>query len=173
MADTARQQLADHAADPRLFVDGQPERTLIWEDDHGVICRARLDWLRDDNTAIDDLKTTSASADPAKWTRTMYGMGCDVQVAFYTRGVEKLTGIRPLFRYAVIETYPPFALSVVDLAPSAVALGEEKVQRAIDLWAACLERDEWPGYDKRVASIELPTYEELRWLERDGAQEVA
>jgi hypothetical protein len=170
MVDAIRKQLADHAARPPLFTDGKPEQTLVWEDDHGVVCRARLDWLRDDYTAIDDLKTTSASADPAKWTRTMYGMGCDVQVAFYMRGVERLTGIKPVFRYVVAETYPPFALSVVDLAPSAIALAEDKVQTAIDLWAACLEADRWPAYCEQVASIELPTFEELRWLEREGVE---
>lgn len=166
MVAATQAQLARHRAEPPLFADGTPEQTLIWEDDHGVICRARLDWLRDDYRAIDDLKSTSASADPQKWLRTAYGMGADVQVAFYTRGVERLTGIRPVFRYAVVETYPPFALSVVDLAPSAMALAEEKVQRAIDLWAVCLENDEWPAYTDRVASLEAPVWEEEQFLQK-------
>lgn len=167
MVAAAHAQLARHRAEPPLFTEGKPEQTLVWEDDHGVICRARLDWLRDDHTAIDDYKTTSASADPAAWTRTMYGMGADMQVAFYIRGVEKLTGTCPAFRYAVCETYPPYALSVVDLAPAAMALAEEKVQRAIDLWATCLDQDVWPAYPSEVASLELPTWEEMRWLERE------
>lgn len=173
MVDAARIQIAAHSAQPPLFSDGKAEQTLVWEDDHGVICRSRLDWLRDDYTAIDDLKTTGASADPQKWQRTMYGIGADVQVAFYMRGVERLTGIRPVFRYVVCETYPPYQLAVVDLAPSAMTLAEMKVQRAIDLWADCLARDSWPGYDRRVASIEVPTYEEMRWLERVGMEEAA
>lgn len=103
----------------------------------------------------------------------MYGMGADVQVAFYVRGVERLTGIRPVFRYVVLETYPPYELSLIDLAPSALALAESKVERAIEIWAECLERDEWPGYDRRVASIEVPTWEEMRWLERQGEEAAA
>lgn len=173
MVTAAREGLTSHTAQPPLFRNGKPEQTLIWEEDHGVICRARLDWLHDDYTAICDLKTTSASADPQKWPRTAYGIGADVQVAMYVRGVERLTGIRPAFRYVVIETYPPFALSVVDLAPSALALGEAKVQRAIDLWASCLEADSWPGYDRRVASIEVPTWAEMQWLEREGMEQAA
>lgn len=165
----ARAQLEQHRAQPSLFTDGKPEQTLIWEDDHGVICRARLDWLRDDYTAIDDLKSTSASADPQRWLRTAYGMGADMQVAFYVRGVERLTGTRPVFRYCVVETYEPYALSVVDLAPSAMALAEEKVQRAIDLWAECLENDSWPSYTDQVASLELPGWEEEQWLQREVA----
>jgi hypothetical protein len=166
MVDAARIQIAEHSARPPLFANGKPEQTLIWKDDHDVVCRARLDWLRDDYEAIDDLKSTSASADPAKWTRTMYGMGADIQVAFYRRGVERLTGLRPAFRYAVIETYPPYAMSVVDLAPSALAIAEDKVERAIELWAYCVEKDFWPGYTDQVASIEVPTWEEMRWLDR-------
>lgn len=160
------EQLARHDAQPPLFDAGKPEQTLVWQDDHGVVCRARLDWLRDDYTAVDDLKTTSASADPAKWARTMYGIGADVQVAFYMRGVYNLAGVVPSFRYVVCETYPPYALAVVDLAPSAIALARDKVQKAIDLWASCLDSDSWPAYDRRVSSIELPTFEEMRWLER-------
>lgn len=167
MVAEARAQIETHRAKPPLFADGKPEQTLVWEDDHGVICRARLDWLRDDYAAIDDLKSTSASADPQKWERTMYGMGGDVQVAFYMRGVERLTGIKPVFRFVVVETYPPYALSVVDLAPSALALADDKVQRAVDLWATCLENDFWPAYPASVASIEVPTYEELNWLARE------
>lgn len=166
MVDAIRRQLETHTAQPPLFSAGAPEQMLVWEDDHGVTCRALLDWLRTDSSAIDDLKTTGASAAPFRWQKTMYGIGADVQVAFYERGVERLTGIRPLFRYVVVETYPPYALSVVDLAPSALAIGRDKVQKAIDLWAACLANDSWPAYDSRVASIDVPTWEELRWLER-------
>jgi hypothetical protein len=168
MVDAASLHLASKSVRPQPFTDGKSEQTLVWEDDYGVICRARLDWLRDDYEAVDDYKTTSASADPEKWTRTMYGMGSDVQVAFYMRGLEKITGVRPAFRYVVQEAYAPYELSIVDLAPSALALADDKVDKAIALWATCLERDFWPGYPEQVASIEVPTYEELRWLERTG-----
>lgn len=161
-------QLDAHAALPPLFSGGKPEQTLVWEDDHGITCRARLDWLRDDYLAVDDLKTTSASGEPNKWTRTMYGIGADVQVAFYVRGIERITGVTPVFRYVVAETYPPYAVSVVDLAPSAFELGRAKVQRAIDVWAECVESGEWPAYDRRVASIDVPTWAEMQWLEREG-----
>lgn len=171
MVEATTAHLARKHAEPEPFTNGKPEQTLVWEDDHGVICRARLDWLRDDYTVIDDLKTTGASAAPEKWTRTMYGMGCDVQVAFYMRGVEKITGVRPDFRFVVQETYPPYELSIIRLAPSALAVAEDKVENAIAIWARCLKHDEWPGYPEEVASIDVPTWEEVAWLER--TQEVS
>jgi PDDEXK-like domain of unknown function (DUF3799) len=168
MVASARVQVEQHRAQPPLFTDGKAEQTLVWHAENGVLCRARLDWLRDDYSAIDDYKTTTASADPAAWTRTMYGIGADMQVAFYMWGVERLTGVRPRFRYVVQETYQPYALSVVELAPSALAIAEDKLRRALELWEACLKNDTWPAYSLNVASIEVPTWEELRWLERQG-----
>lgn len=168
MAEATQTQLVQHEARPIPFTDGKPEQTLVWTESNGVVCRARLDWLRDDHAAIDDLKTTSASADYRKWGRTAFGFGAEVQVAFYLRGCEKVLGVRPAWRYVVVETYPPYALSVVDLAPSALAIADDKVERAITLWHDCLEADHWPAYDNRVASLEIPTYVEMDWLERDG-----
>ena len=52
----ARAQLAAHTdGGADMFPNGQPEQTLIWQEDD-VWCRARLDWLRPG--AIDDYKTT-------------------------------------------------------------------------------------------------------------------
>lgn len=169
MEAAARVQLEQLEISPIPFTDGKPEQTLIWEEDDGVVCRARLDWLRDDHQAIDDFKSTSASAEPARWVRTMYGIGGDVQVAFYLRGFRKVFGESPAWRFVVQETFAPYALSVVDLAPSALAIANDKVEYAIQAWRRGIRDGVWPAYDRRLASLEIPTFEELRWLERDAA----
>ncbi len=172
MVEKAKMQLAGFYPDFAFFLGGKPEQTLVWKDDHGVFCRARVDWLHDATMCVDDYKTTSASADPRKWDRTMYGMGADMQVAFYLRGLRKITDGLPKndsdWRFVVQECYAPYALSAVTLAPSAMAIANDKVQKAIDTWALCIERDFWPAYPPKVASIEVPTWEELRWLEKTG-----
>ncbi|HMA26102.1 MAG: PD-(D/E)XK nuclease-like domain-containing protein [Solirubrobacterales bacterium] len=165
MVKAAVQQLALVDAQPPLLTDGKPEQTLVWEDE-GVLCRARLDWLRDDLRAIDDLKTTAGSASPEMWSRRLFDIGADMQVAFYRRAVRALTGAEPDFRFVVIETHPPYALSVVSLGVDALALAERKVQRAITLWRECLEANDWPGYPTQVAYAQLPAWEEARWMER-------
>lgn len=150
-----------------LFADGKPEQTIVWED-RGVVCKARLDWLRDDLAAIDDLKSTGVSANPEQWCRkTMWSVGADVQAAFYMRGVEAVTGRRPEFRFCVVETQPPYAVSVVAMGPAVLELAGKKIDWALDLWRKCLERDEWPAYPAQVAYAELPAWEESRWLERE------
>lgn len=161
---SAREQLAQHTdGGAEMFLDGKPEQTLVWREDD-VWCRARLDWLR--LGAIDDFKTAE-SADPDRWARTMFACGFDLQAAFYLRGVKALTGIDAVFRFAVIEREPPHALSVVGLSPSAMTIGEKKVLYALERWQQCLRSGHWPGYPTRTCWVELPPWEEARWLERE------
>jgi hypothetical protein len=167
MVEAARIQLNGVEATPLPFTDGKPEQTLIWQEPTGVTCRARLDWLRDDHTCIDDYKTTSRTANPEQWSRSLFGMGCDVQAAFYLRGLKTLTGTAADWRWVVQETTPPYALSVITLTPAAMQLAEAKVEHAIAKWAECLEADQWPGYPLQLCHAELPSYEEARWLERE------
>jgi hypothetical protein len=154
--------------DPPLFTDGKPEQTLLWEE-ADVLFKARFDWLRDDFTAVHDLKTTTRSAHPQAFARRIYDIGGDIQAAMYVRGVEAVTGVRPDFVWCVVETSPPYELSQVAPGADVLALGEAKLERAISTWRACLASGEWPGYDRRIAVAEMPAYEESKWLEREVA----
>lgn len=168
-------QLNSRTDDPRLFAGGKPEQTIVWDED-GVACRARLDYLNDDHTLISDLKTTKASANPEQWVRTMYGMGCDVQVALYRRAVASLHPERflpPEFLYCVVEVDPPYALSVFSLGASALELADAKIDHALSIWARCLTSGEWPAYSSAVAVVEAPGWEMARWMEREARDEVA
>jgi hypothetical protein len=181
MVACARAQLAEHrdgAAD--MFTHGKPEQTLVWLDDD-VWCRARLDWLRVDpvggvgvdvldpvaRVAIDDYKTTSASANPDTWTRTLFYGGTDIQVAWYLRGLKAITGADATFRFAVQETFAPYALSVIGLGPDALMLAEKKCRYAIEVWREARARNDWMGYPRRTCWATLPPVHEAWWLERE------
>jgi hypothetical protein len=166
MVAAVKEQIAELDVQPTLLTEGKAEQTLVWDED-GVTCRARLDWLRDDLAACDDLKTTSRSANPLAYSRALYAVGGDVQAAFYLRGIEALTGARPAFRWIVVETSPPYVLTPIAPGLDVLALGEAKVERALKLWRRCLENDKWPGYTTELAYAEMPAYEESRFLERE------
>lgn len=174
MVAAARGQLDRHTdGGAKMFTAGDPERTLIWQDD-GVWCRARLDWLRPDHGpfsewAIDDYKSTSASANPETWTRTMFSTGFDLQAAWYIRGLKALTGsiADVAFRFAVQETYPPYALSVISLGPDAMTIAEKKCRYALDVWRASMEDGDWVGYPRRTCYASLPPWIEAAWLEKE------
>jgi hypothetical protein len=167
MVDAVRGDIVERADSPPLFADGDKEVTAIWRD-HGVLCRCRFDWLRTDGTATDDLKTTSRSANPAMFGRTLFGMGYDIQAAFYLRAMEAMgAGSKVAFRFVVVETTPPYALSVVQLSKAALELANAKIDCAIKLWKSCLETDTWPGYPASVVEVDPPTWAEADWLARE------
>jgi hypothetical protein len=170
MAIAARRQLDAHTdGGAGMFTAGKAEQTLIWREDR-VWCRARFDWLRqpfDGDWAIDDYKSTSGSANPDSWTRAMFGMGFDLQAAWYRRGLQVLTGADAIFRFAVQETYPPYALSVIALGPDAMTIAEKKRLYALERWDECQRENAWPGYPTRTCWAELPPWEEAKWLGRE------
>lgn len=167
MIDRVRDQLDELNLDPPLFTDGEAEVTITWEME-GVPCRARLDWLRGDVAACDDMKTTST--EPWQWRRKrLFELGYDLRAAFYLRGIEAVTGARPKFRWLVAEVEPPYAISVVTPGADVLALGNDKVDYALRVWRGCVESGLWPAYPPELQVAELPAWEEARWLERRDA----
>jgi hypothetical protein len=171
MVEAAWSQLEDF--DPVPFTDGEPEQTLVWQEDD-VTCRARLDWLHNIGSRqgiVDDYKTTARGAEPASWIRSsLFGNGYDVRAAFYLRGLERVTGKTGWFRWIVQEKQPPYALSVISPGPDVLAVADAKVEYAIKRWRECLQADEWPAYPREVCFAELPPWEEARWLEREARE---
>lgn len=167
MVRAARAQIEAHPEVCDGWEAGAPERTLIWREGT-TWCRARVDWIPEHGDAFYDVKTTSGSANPDLWVSLLYQHGNDLRAAFYCRGLRALgLSDNPRYRFVVIETAPPHALSVIELTPAALAMAERKVAAAIDLWRWCLERDLWPGWPARVCYVEPPVGHERRWLDRE------
>lgn len=166
MAEQIRDRIAGHDADPPLFVDGKAEQSLFWED-RGVQCKARLDWIHADGLTVDDLKTTKRWADPTSFKRAVFSTSYDIQAAFYMRGLSKITGKGfPAFRFVFVELEPPYGVHVVQLSNAVVALANEKIDYALDVWRNCVENDVWPCY-QGVEMVELPPWVEADWMERN------
>lgn len=166
MVAAARKQLDQHEEGRNFFVDGKPEMTMVFREDD-VLCRARVDWQPNSGIYWPDYKSTAASADPDSWQRTGYGMGVDVQAAFYLRGLRALGFDKAQFRFAVQENYKPFALSVIGLMPGALDLADRKVERALAVWRECRRTNTWPAYPRRTAWIDAPAYHEAAVLNRE------
>lgn len=148
-----------------IFKLGKPERTLIWKES-GIWCRSRLDMLDEKNAIIMDYKTTT-NAEPLYLCRRMLvQMGYDVQAEFYTRGYRALSGKQAAFVFLFQEIDPPYACSLVSLAPSLADLAKRKVDMAIKRWGQCLGGLGWPGYDKRVHHAELDPWQLAAFQER-------
>lgn len=160
-----REQLSSHKDARDAFLIGDAEQTLIWHED-GIRCKARLDWLNGVRN-IYDLKTTGISANPEVVSRSLFANGNDIQAAWYLRGLKAVTGIDAQFRFVYVETFEPYALSVIGLGPDALMIGEKKCLYAIQKFRECLESKEWPGYSNRTCYATLPEWEERKWIERE------
>lgn len=173
-ADAMRSALARHEIGNFLDRPGRPEVTMLWQDEaeHGPIwCRSRVDWLCDDMPVLIDLKTTEGTADPDAWSRTALRDGLPLRVTHYLRGAFRLGIRKPRYLIVVLERNPPFGVSVLELAPSLLAMADEQHEAARNLWAACLRDGDWPSYPPFVATIEAPNW--LAYSHEDWKQRVA
>jgi len=151
--------------------EGKAQATLVWFDEEfGIWCRARLDWLRDDHEAIDDLKKAkSARPDSEGFGRSAYSLGYDIQAALYRRGLMKLDpDCDPRFRFVAYELESPNGISLVELGPAGCILGETRVADAMRIFADCLKKNRWPGYPRYACRVDPPPWA-MAQVETGGA----
>lgn len=168
IATAARDQLAGTEL-AGIFEAGTAETTLVWRDNGGVWCRARVDWLpasarEGGHITVVDLKTTGGSASPEDWQRTAFDMGYDIQDAFYRRGLAALIpGVRSIrFKFVVLEQDPPYGLTINEFSGQALYEAVELAEAGIRMWGACVRRGEWPGYPVETSHMDPPKWRSER-----------
>ncbi len=167
MIERCREQLAQHKEASDAFTAGKPEQTLIWREDNGVWCRARLDWLHDSRRICDDYKSTGREVDSDSVARHCVD-DWEIQDSFYRRGIKKLFREDAQFRFIAQENTEPYALNVVALGPDFQWMGDAKVEYAIRVFGNCLKTKRWPGYSDRIHCVQkIPKWAEDSWLEKE------
>jgi hypothetical protein len=165
IAERVREQIVALNLDPVPFTEGTAEHVIRWHE-NGVECRAMLDWLRDDLSLIDDLKTTN-DASPRGFRRKVWSLRYDIQAAFYRRAVLAYYDTQPRFRWVAVETEYPYLVTVHEPDRQALANADERVVQAIETWQHCLETDTWPGYDDLVNEVGPVPWERDAWADLD------
>lgn len=160
-ASTACAAVRAHPIANALFTGGQAEQTLVWrDDDSGVVCRAMLDYLRDDY--VIDLKTCQ-SAHPTAIGKSVAAYGYHQQAAHYLAGVRALgISTQPRFLFVFVEKEPPHLVTVAQPDSEALDVGAALNRRALEVYRDCLAADVWPGHSTDVELVSLP-----RWAVRD------
>jgi hypothetical protein len=154
MADVLRQ----HPLAPKLFTGGEPEQALIWRDQAtGVMCRAKVDWLRPDG--IVDYKS-AAAADEEHLRKTVHSFGYFIQDAFYRRGFRAThPGVEPFFVFVAQEKEAPYLVTVFQLTDRALAHGDRLCDEALRTYRDCTAAGVWPGYPTdEITDIDLPAW---------------
>jgi hypothetical protein len=153
------------------FTHGKPEQTLVWqEDDEGVWCRARVDWLPDDPASpLWDLKSTASAAAIGPWSRAAFDKGVDLQAALYPRGAEMIREEPPEGMYfCVIEQKPPYGIRVFQMSPIALDIANQKIRAGISLWGNCLATGQWPGWSPEAEYVHPPSWIIREWEDRSA-----
>ena len=135
---------------------------LVADPRTGVPMRARFDRLiEDDVPVILDVKSTRGLTHPWQVGKAVADYGYHVSAAFYRR-VARLVGLPdPEFRLVFTPKSGPFEAHAYDLADDLLEAGDAKVDAALDLYAACRARDEWPCLYPAVSTLtaaDLPAY---------------
>lgn len=168
MAGSLRSTLKSVRGAETAFSRGRAETVVLWRDIGGPLCRAMLDWW--DDPIVYDLKTTgNGLSDRA--LKTWIASGLDLQGAFYMRGLEtavpELAG-RVKWRWAFLESEPPFEARIVEMDGATRAFGDRKAALAIAKWDRCLTANEWPGYPRAVERIDYPVWAENNVIAREA-----
>ena len=154
------------------------EGTIFWKE-AGVTCRCRPDMYRRHDTepggvspVVIHYKTTGITISPFTLSKYAAGLGWEMTAAHYAAGVKALTGEEPRQFFAVQETTPPHLCLVAELDKAFLELGQQRRARALNIWAWCLQNNQWPGWPPGTVVLEAPAWHEnVAIQQRDAEQD--
>lgn len=145
--------------------DGAAEVTYCWREGETWI-KIRVDWIRAHKNLILDYKTTGVSAHPEAFGRIAISSGLDIQESLYRRGVKAVEGVDADFIFMAQEVEPPYLCSFFRLDAMTLDMGDQKVERGLELWRKCLSTGEWPGYPPTIQTLEAPPWAMAAWEQK-------
>lgn len=151
------------------------------DEETGVLVKTRPDIYNPSHRLIGDIKNM-ADGSPEAFKRDVGKFGYHMQHALYSDIWAKGSGYEvDGFFFIVFEKSNPPMVAVYELSASAIAEGYARYRRALERYAECLEKDEWPGYAEGVQQIGLryydykltppPAEEEAQYADDDEAGE--
>lgn len=161
--------VVNHPTAAMAFSEGKPEVSLFrrhWiREDAALLCKARLDWVPK-APALVDIKTTLDARKDA-FSRDMLTRRYFVQAAYY---LDIWNALNPNdqktnFIFIAVEKFPPYAISVFDVTPKALAVGRGEYRANLRLLQTCIELDSWPAYTPDLQSVDLPDWAYKKGLE--------
>lgn len=149
-----------------LAPEGVPEMTAYALDPASwIMLRARLDYLiisANRHVTIVDYKTTKNAA-PRAFAKSAAEYGYHVQEAHYRRVLRELGYEVDRFVFLAQEKEPPYLTSIHEFDAAAVREGDRIVSAGIEIFAACRDADDWPGYGNRTYRMSLPAWAIGEW----------
>ncbi|MEV6737935.1 PD-(D/E)XK nuclease-like domain-containing protein [Streptomyces sp. NPDC051104] len=156
--------LREHEEAARLLEPGSgvAEQSAFWCD-NGIWRRARFDWLRHDGQIVDYKTARSCRREDLEKAFNEHGYA--QQQGWYEDAGAALDVADPELpmQFVLQEKDPPYLVVVTTCDPMARGIGRHLNEVALNTYAICRERDEWPGYPPNPMTA-LPS-----WVERQYA----
>ena len=158
------EEVKAHPEAKKILAEGDPEVTITWDDPvTGMLCKARLDWVRDDCFA--DLKT-SRHPKPNDFARAAANLKYHVRMAWYQWGLSVVRGTHEMFatpaKIIHVQNDGCHDVVVFNLPYEALREGQRVFRPLLDRLKVCTETDTWPGVASEELNLELP-----RWVFTD------
>lgn len=142
-----------------VLSQGEPEVSVYATDPiSGVLMRGRIDWLRPQSFV--DLKTAAGGIYRADFEKIVWNRNYGFQSAYYQR-ILRLNGIDIPPVWVVVSKNEPHEVLVYEPDDDLLAYSHQEVDRALAMYARCVEADDWPGLmdETQVHKVGLP-----RWM---------
>lgn len=145
-----------------ILSNGIAESSIFWTDEEsGVECRCRPDYINAELKIIVDLKTT-IDASPEAFTKSAWSMQYHLQAAFYQRGVFQATGEWHDWLFIAIEKGNPYLQPVI-YKPDAEILkySDMVISEQLMKFAECQKINIWEGYSENIQTLSMPTWAKI------------
>ena len=142
-----------------LLKGAEREVSCFAEDpDTGIFLRGRMDFVRPDLGVVGDFKTVRNASKDA-WERAIWDYGYHRQAAMYLKLASLCYG-RPFDTFVAIlcENNSPYSTRGFALDAATLEAGELQNRQALQAFAQCIEKGNFPGYPEEIESCALPYY---------------
>lgn len=148
-----------HPLAAKLLQGGKAETSHFWNDDNGIECKCRPDYLREDIRTVVDLKTTQNSS-PEEFMKSAYNFRYHVQAAWYLDGLRRLGFDVEHFMFIAVETKPPYPVVVYNADELMMQLGRAAYKEDMETYRTCLTTGNWYAYEEKpeVHSLSIPDW---------------
>ena len=141
------------------LLSGEKELSFFTEDDRtGIVVKCRPDCLTnigDTHILIDYKSCTDASSDG--FMRDAIKLNYDLQMSYYKDIVDEVLDKEHTVIFIAQEKTPPYLVNILEANEYFLRSGRDMYRTYLDMYAECLENDDWYGYTKDgINTLGLP-----------------
>lgn len=153
--------IRNHESLAAFFNNGKAEAAIFAKDPvTGIMCKCKPDYLAKvgQYKVMVEVKSTD-DARPDLFMKTAWRFGYYQGAAWYSALMEWAgLGAPDLYIMVAFERDAPYGIQVYEIPEEAMEYGERRFREALDLYAHCLDTDEWPNYDTTIQPLQLPAW---------------